>query len=58
MNIKGMIDRIRRVFMIASKPDKDEFKQSVKITGLGFLVIGFIGFLIFLIFQLTGLGAL
>jgi len=40
--------------MVSSKPDLEEFKQSVKITGIGMLIIGIIGFVIFLIAQLLG----
>ncbi len=48
---------MRRVLLVANKPDKSEFKQSAKITGLGFLVIGIIGFIIFIIVQLVTQGA-
>jgi len=51
MNIKGLVERIRRVLLVSSKPDKEEFKQSVKITGLGILLIGAIGFIIFLVIM-------
>jgi protein translocase SEC61 complex gamma subunit len=56
MNIRNTIERIRRVLLIASKPDKTEFKQSVKITGLGFVIIGIIGFIIFIAVQLLTQG--
>jgi len=52
MGLKKGIAKIKRVLLISSKPDKEEFKLSAKITGLGFLVIGIIGFIIFMIFQL------
>lgn len=52
MGLKSGIEKIRRVLLISSKPDKEEFKLSSKITGIGFLIIGVIGFIIFLIFQL------
>lgn len=54
MGIKELVERIRRVLLVASKPDKEEFEQSVKITGLGMLLIGLIGFVIFLIVMLIG----
>ncbi|MCX6815896.1 MAG: protein translocase SEC61 complex subunit gamma [Candidatus Aenigmarchaeota archaeon] len=54
MGIKDTIERMRRILLIASKPDKDEYKQSVKIIGLGFVIIGIIGFLIFMAVQLMG----
>jgi len=56
MDIRNTIERIRRVLLIASKPDKTEFKQSVKITGLGFVIIGIIGFIIFIAVQLLTQG--
>jgi protein transport protein SEC61 subunit gamma-like protein len=54
MGLKELIERIRRVLLVSSKPDKNEFKQSVKITGLGIALIGLIGFLIFLMVMLIG----
>ncbi|MBT3814950.1 protein translocase SEC61 complex subunit gamma [Candidatus Woesearchaeota archaeon] len=41
-----------RVLRITKKPNKEEFKSIVKVTGLGILIIGLIGFFIFLIKQL------
>lgn len=52
--MKQIIERMRRILLIASKPDKSEYKQSAKITGLGFVVIGIIGFAIFMVFNLIG----
>ena len=40
--------------LVSSKPDKEEFKQSVKITGLGIIIIGIVGFAVFLIAMLLG----
>ena len=57
MDIKATIERMRRVLLIASKPDKAEFRQATKITGLGLLIIGMIGFVIFLLVQLLTEGA-
>ena len=54
MRIKNIVDRIRRVFSISSKPTKTEFWQSSKITGIGMVVIGVAGFVIFLIATLLG----
>jgi len=49
MSFKSLISRIQRVLLVSSKPDKDEFKQSSKITALGFAVLGVIGFAIFIL---------
>jgi protein translocase SEC61 complex gamma subunit len=57
MNIRNTIERMRRVLLVANKPDKTEFKQAVKITGLGFVIIGIIGFVIFLTVQILTQGA-
>ncbi len=42
----------KRVLLITRKPTKQEYKELVKITGIGLLVIGFIGFIISLVYQL------
>ena len=44
----------RRVLLVASKPDKHEYLQAAKITGLGMALIGILGFLIFISVQLMG----
>ena len=54
MDIKNFIERIRRVLLVSTKPDKDEFKQGVKITGMGIVIIGVVGFAVFLVIQLIG----
>lgn len=41
-----------RVLKVTRKPDKEEFKTIVKISGLGMLLIGLIGFLIAMAKQL------
>jgi len=41
-----------RVIRITKKPNKEEYKNVVKVTALGIAVIGAIGFVIFLIVQL------
>ncbi|MBI2233345.1 MAG: protein translocase SEC61 complex subunit gamma [Candidatus Aenigmarchaeota archaeon] len=52
--LKGFITQARRVLLVASKPDKSDYRQSVKITGLGMAIIGALGFIIFLAVQLIG----
>jgi protein transport protein SEC61 subunit gamma and related proteins len=41
-----------RVIRITKKPNKEEYKSILKVTGLGIAIIGALGFLIFLIRQL------
>lgn len=50
----NFIRQSRRVIMVASKPDKEEYTRSVKITALGIVIIGVIGFVVFLIVRLLG----
>lgn len=52
--IKSFVTQARRVLLVSSKPDKHEYRQSAKITGLGMVIIGVLGFLIFLAVQLIG----
>ncbi len=54
MGLRELVERIRRVLLVSSKPDKEEFLQSAKITGLGIALIGAIGFAIFLVVMLMG----
>ena len=54
MGLRNLIERIKRVLLVSTKPDREEFRQSVKITGIGILIIGAIGFIIFMIIQLLG----
>lgn len=51
---KSFLTQCRRVLTVATKPDKEEFKTSIKITGLGILIIGLIGFAISMIFYIIG----
>ncbi len=53
-DVKKFISQCRRVIHVASKPGKDEFEQSSKITGIGMVIIGAVGFIIFMMFHLIG----
>ncbi len=44
--IKSFIRESIRVLRVTKKPDAIEFKTVVKVSGLGFLIIGLIGFLV------------
>ncbi|GAB6055774.1 protein translocase SEC61 complex subunit gamma [Methanobacterium alkalithermotolerans] len=58
MNLKEstlrFIKQCRRVLHVSKKPDKVEYINVAKITGLGIIVIGIIGFIISIIAQLLG----
>ena len=49
--LKRFFNECKRVLVITKKPDAQEFKTIVKISGLGLLIIGLIGFVIQIISQ-------
>jgi len=51
VGLKNFIKNCVRVLKVTRKPSKEEYFASVKITGLGIILIGLIGFVIFLIFH-------
>jgi len=54
INIRETLKKYKRVLMIARKPDMKELKETSRICGLGFLIIGIIGFIFYLISVLGG----
>ncbi len=46
---KSFIIQCVRVMKVTRKPDKEEFRMLVKVSGLGIAVIGTIGFLLHII---------
>lgn len=53
MDFKHFIAECKRVLHITKKPDSTEFKTTVKVSGLGILVIGLIGFLAHVLSRLV-----
>ena len=49
--IKEFAVECKRVLKVTRKPGSKEFKTTLKITGLGILLIGFIGFIVQLVHQ-------
>ena len=49
---KSFLVECRRVWQVTKKPNKQELKTIVKVTGIGVLVIGAIGFIISMMWQL------
>ena len=47
--VKSFMRQNRRVLKITKKPSNDEFKITLKVSGLGILLIGFIGFVVYLV---------
>jgi protein transport protein SEC61 subunit gamma-like protein len=50
--LKRFFLECRRVWQVTRKPTKQEFSATVKVTGIGILLIGLVGFLIHLLWQL------
>ena len=50
--LKQFLKEAVRVIRITKKPNREEYKSIVKITGLGIAVIGAMGFVIFILKQL------
>jgi protein transport protein SEC61 subunit gamma-like protein len=50
--IKSKLREYLRVLKIAEKPDRDEYEMSLKITGIGILLIGLVGFAFFMAARL------
>jgi protein transport protein SEC61 subunit gamma-like protein len=58
LNKKSVVDFIKlcqRVLQVSKKPDREEFFNVAKITGIGVLIIGAIGFIISIGAQLLRL---
>jgi len=51
-SITRFIKMNQRVLKVAKRPDREEFLNVSKITGIGIIIIGVIGFVITLIAQL------
>jgi protein transport protein SEC61 subunit gamma-like protein len=51
-SIGSFIKQCQRVLQVSKKPDREEFFNVSKITGLGIIIIGVIGFIISIIAQL------
>ena len=47
------ISETRRILRLSRKPKKEEFNETMKITGLGMIGIGLLGFAVLLISELV-----
>jgi len=50
--LKAKLNEYLRVLKISSKPDREEFEMSAKVTGAGMIIIGIIGFTFYLLSNL------
>ncbi len=46
IKFKSFLKESKRVYSITKKPSREEFKSTVKVTGIGIAIIGFVGFVI------------
>jgi len=51
LNLRELVDAWRKIIQISSKPGGDEYMVLLKITLLGFALVGLIAFVIRLIFY-------
>ena len=56
--ISNFLKQCRRVLYVSKRPDREEYVNVAKITGIGIIIIGSIGFLIYLIGQLLKLAGI
>lgn len=54
--ISAFLTASRRIFTVSKKPDAEEYRQMLKVTGLGIILLGIIGFIVLAVFMITGLG--
>lgn len=53
--LTNFVNQSRRMFYMFYKPHADEYKQILKVTGLGIIVIGVIGLIVYFLFQILGI---
>lgn len=51
-NLNSFIIECKRVLTVTKKPDKEEYKTTLKVAGLGILLLGLIGFLLFILKEI------
>ncbi len=54
INIKETLTKYKRVLLVARKPDAEELKETARICGIGFIIMGVIGFIFYVISVLGG----
>ena len=56
-SVVNFLKQCQRVLHVSKKPDREEYLNVSKITGLGIIIIGVVGFIISIIAQLLFKGA-
>ncbi|MBM3309665.1 MAG: protein translocase SEC61 complex subunit gamma [Candidatus Altiarchaeales archaeon] len=50
--VRKMFSEARRIIVLTRKPKKSEFNETIKVTGAGILIMGFIGFVVLLLSRI------
>jgi len=53
VNLRSIFEGMRRVVILARKPEPEDYKLLLKITWVGFLLVGVIAFVIQLVMYLV-----
>ena len=53
-SVASFIKQCQRVLRVSRKPDREEYINVSKVTGIGIIIIGVVGFIITIIAQLLG----
>jgi protein transport protein SEC61 subunit gamma-like protein len=53
-SITQALKQYRRVLYVSKRPDRDEYINVAKITGIGIIIIGVIGYIVYVIAVLLG----
>ncbi len=51
MDLRELVDSWRRILSIVTKPGRDEYMTVLKVTLLGFIMIGLIAFIVRVLFY-------
>ena len=54
--IKDFIQKAMRVLRVSYRPTQDEFYTTLKITGLGMILIGLLGYILSIVFSFLEAG--
>lgn len=52
--MEDLIRQFKRVIKVSRKPDRSEYLDVAKVTGIGILIIGAVGFIVMIVSVLLG----
>ncbi|MEM0365691.1 MAG: protein translocase SEC61 complex subunit gamma [Acidilobaceae archaeon] len=50
--VRGVVAAWRRILLLSRRPDREEYMQLLRLTFIGFVLIGVIGYMIHMIYIL------